>query len=444
MSRESISVSSTRSKHSEPSKYNRSLKPLARVPPVPDEILAQLLKFRIDGQSINARNVGEVYPGLDNLLVRCLRTGDDRQLNSRLNRNLKPEYLLITGKHIHISVCARTQDILENLISMGATLDLHFYEPTYKEELELMCKFGYDINERLPKYNNQTPISFFIHKNSSVSMFDVLVKNGARFDIQDDHGQTCLHIACQSAITDAVFEFIVNNAPDFCLNIRNQIGSTPLDLAYLTTYEQASLSRMRRLHLLLSRTESKLTRYGMREPNLLATKQYKLFDIIACKEFLLKYRLRDIFDPSVRVLTWCIFLFYDVLRACEQPSTDLKEGIIRQRLDNYLVSMIENGEISLNKLIFRPNPCVDNPFYLLSSTSNTIERHNSILHMAQLKNRLSRLRAQTLTLKALCRIKIKGQVQSYPNDIVKIDSISKILQAYLTFYNPFIKSDVTK
>ena len=126
MSRESISVSSTRSKDSEPSKYNRSLKPLARVPPVPDEILAQLLKFRIDGQSINARNVGEVYPGLDNLLVRCLRTGDDRQLKSRLNRNLKPEYLLITGKHIHISVCARTQDILENLISMGATLGKRF------------------------------------------------------------------------------------------------------------------------------------------------------------------------------------------------------------------------------------------------------------------------------------------------------------------------------
>ncbi|UJR36788.1 hypothetical protein I4U23_029501 [Adineta vaga] len=449
MSRESISVSSTRSKHSVPSKCNRSLKPLEHVPSLPDQLLAQLLKFRIDGQSINARNVGELYPGLDSLLVRCLRTGDYRQLHNRLNRNLKPEYLLITGKHIHISVCSRTQDILEKLIEMGATVDLHFYEPTHKEELELMCKYGYNINERLPKYNNQTPISFFINKNSSISMFDVLIRNGARFDIQDDHGQTCLHIACQSAITDPVFEFIINNTPDSCLNIRNQIGSTPVDLIYLSTYEQASLSRMRRLHLLLSRKESKLTRYGMREPNLLATKQYKLFNILACKEFLLKYRLRDIFEPSICTLTWCIFLFYDVLRACEQPNIHLKQQTIQQRLDSYLISMIENGEISLNKLIFRPNRCIDNPFYFLSSTSDEldqqslIERHNSILHMAQIKNRLCQLRTQTLTLKVLCRIKIKNEIQTYPNDIVKLNFISKIQQAYLTFYNPFLKSDVT-
>ena len=48
---------------------------------------------------------------------------------------------------------------------------------------------------------------------------------------------------------------------------------------------------MRRLHFLLTRKESKLTRYGMREPNLIAKKQYKLLDILACKEFLFKYRL---------------------------------------------------------------------------------------------------------------------------------------------------------
>ncbi|CAF4671980.1 unnamed protein product, partial [Rotaria magnacalcarata] len=80
---------------------------------------------------------------------------------------------------------------------------------------------------------------------------------------------------------------------------------TPLDLIYLSTYEQASLSRLRRLHLLLARKESKLTRYGMREPNLLAKKQFKLFDILACKEFLFKYRLKDIFDPTMRSLAWC-------------------------------------------------------------------------------------------------------------------------------------------
>jgi hypothetical protein len=122
MFRKSISESSPRSKQSLPIKRKQSLKPLERVPSLPDQILAQLLKFRIDGQSINARNVDELYPGLDSLLIRCLRTGDDRQLYNRLNRNLKPEYLLITGKHIHISVCSRTQDILEKLIDMGATL----------------------------------------------------------------------------------------------------------------------------------------------------------------------------------------------------------------------------------------------------------------------------------------------------------------------------------
>ncbi|CAF3494751.1 unnamed protein product [Adineta steineri] len=450
MARESISVSSNRSKQSVPSNYSRTLKPLEHVPSLPDQIFAQLRKFRIVGKSINARNIDELYPGLDDLLVRCLRTGDYRQLHSRFNRNLKPEYILITGKHIHISVCSRTQDILEKLVEMGATIDLHFYEPIHIEELELMCKYGFDINERLSKYNNQTPLSLFITKNYSIPMLNVLIKNGARFDSQDNNGQTCLHTACQSSVTDAVFEFIINNSPDSCLNIRNNLGSTPLDLAYLSTYEQASLSRMRRLHLLLSRSEGKLTRYGMREPNLLSTKQYKLFNIIACKEFLFKYRLRDIFDPSMRSLTWCIFLFYDVLRACEQPYTNLTQQKIQQRLDCYLISMIENGEISLDRLIFRSNAHLDNPlnsenFSLLNESEQQIliEKQNSFTHMAQMKSRLSDIRMQTLTLKVLCRIKIKNEIRTYPNDIVKLDSLSKIHQAYLTYYNPFIKTDVT-
>jgi hypothetical protein len=319
------------------------------------------------------------------------------------------------------------------------------------KELELLCKYGFDINERLPKYNNQTPLSIFINKNYSISMLNVLVKHGARFDLQDNNGQTCLHIACQSTITDSVFEFIIKNSPDSCLNIRNQFGGTPLDLIYLSTYEQANLSRMRRLHILLSRKQSKLTRYGMREPNLLAKKQYKLFDILSCKEFLFKYRLRDIFDSSIRSLSWCLFLFYDVLRACEQRYTNIGQYTIQRRLEHYLISMIENGEIPLDKLIFRPNTRLDYTYTSSPSTTpvNELDQEmltdtqNSLIHMAQIKCKLSELRMQTLTLKAICRIKIKKDIQTYPNDIIKLSSISKILQAYLTFYNPFIKADVT-
>lgn len=322
------------------------------------------------------------------------------------------------------------------------------------KELELLCKYGFDINERLEKYNNQTPLSIFINKNYSISMLDVLIKNGARFDLQDNNGQTSLHIACHSSITDPVFEFIVDNTPDECLNIRNQSGGTPLDFLYLSSYEQGSLSRLRRLHILLSRKESKLTRYGMREPNLLAKKQYKLFDILACKEFLFKYRLTDVFDPRIRSLSWCIFLFYDVLRACEQNYTNIGQQMIQKRLERYLVSMIENGEINLDKLIFRPNHRLDNTFLCSSSSTSSptyeldqqmlTDTQNSLLHMVQIKSKLSELRMQTLTLKAICRIKIKKSIQTYPNDIVNLSKISKILQAYLTYYNPFIKSDVTK
>jgi hypothetical protein len=122
MSPESISVTPVRSKHSLRGRRSQSLKPLDHVSSSPDQLLAQLLKFRIDGRTINARNVDELYPGLDRLLLRCLQTGDYRQLDNRLRRNLKAEYLLITGKHIHISVCSQTEDILEKLIEMGATL----------------------------------------------------------------------------------------------------------------------------------------------------------------------------------------------------------------------------------------------------------------------------------------------------------------------------------
>ena len=47
-------------------------------------------------------------------------------------------------------------------------------------------------------------------------------------------------------------------------------------------------------------------------------------------------------------------------------------------------------------------------------------------------------------LKSICRKQIKQKIRNYPNDIVKLNTISKILQAYLTFYNPFIKVDVAE
>ena len=310
-----------------------------------------------------------------------------------------------------------------------------------------MCKYGFNVNERLQKYNNQTPLSIFIQKKYSIPMLNVLIEHSARYDLQDNQGQTSLHIACQSTITDSVFEYLITNSPNSCFNIRNQLGATPLDILYLSTYEQASVSRMRRLHLLLSRQESKLTRYGMREPNLLAKKQYKLFDILSCKEFLFKYRLCDLFDPSVRSLSWCLFLFYDVLRACEQQkSTNYSQQSIQQRLERYLISMIENGEISLDKLIFRSNarysPSISaSPINEFDQQMLT-DTQNSLLYMAQIKHKLSELRMQTLTLKALCRIRIKKSVRTFPNDIVQLRSISKIQQAYLTYFNPFIKADL--
>ena len=448
---QSLSVTSVRSKHSLPLRRARSVKPIDHSSPPMDPLLTELFKFRIDGRTINARNVDEIYPGLDRLLLRSLQTGDYRQLENRLRRNLKAEYLLITGKHIHASVCAHTEDLLEKLIAMGATLDLHFYEPLYQKELELLCKYGFDLNERLPKYNNQTPLSIFLAKNYSIPMLDVLIQNGAQFDLQDNQGQTCLHVACQSSITDSTFEYLINHAPDSCLNIRNQFGGTPLDLLYLSTYEQANLSRMRRLHVLLSRRTSRLTRYGMREPNLLVKKQYQLFDILACKEFLFKYRLRDIFDASIRSLSWCIFLFYDVLRACEQRHVNASQQSIEQRLEHYLISMIENGEISLEKLIFRPNTRLNRTISSCSfSATPTYEfdqeiladTQNSLVYMAQIKSKLSELRTRTLTLKAICRIKIKQEIHTFPNDIVRLNSISKVLQGYLTYYNPFVKSNV--
>lgn len=326
-------------------------------------------------------------------------------------------------------------------------LDLHFYEPIHMKELELMCQYGFDINERLPKYQNQAPLSVFINKRYSISMLNVLIDNGAQFDSKDDLGQTCLHHVCLVNVTDSVFDYLVGRIPDTFLNISNQSGATPLDLLYLGAYEQATTSQLRRLHVLLSRQYCKLTRYGMREPTLFSRKQYKLFDIISCKEFLFKYRLRDVFDPSIRQLVWCIFLFYDILRACEKhTSTFTTRLTTQQRLERYLISMIENGEIPMDKLIFRSK------IRSSSSSSNLndddqqmlVNTQNSLLHMTQTKLKLSELRCQTLTLKALCRIKIKDIIQNYPNDIIKLKSISKLLQGYLTFFNPFVKGDLSQ
>ncbi|CAF2609613.1 unnamed protein product [Rotaria sp. Silwood2] len=450
MSPVSVSISSINSKQTQSSRNNRFVKSLPNGSSLPDQLFDQLLKFRVDGRTINARNVDELYPGLDRLLLRSLQTGDCRQLYNRLKRNLKPQYLLITGKHIHISVCSQTQNILEKLVEMGATLDLHFYEPIHLKELELMCQYGFDINERLPKYHNQTPLSILINKRYSKTMLNTLIKNGARFDLKDNHGQTCLHHVCQTSISDTVFDLIVEHTPDSCINIQNQFGGTSLDIIYLTAYEQASTSQMRRLHVLLSRKESKLTRYGMREPNLVSRMQHKLIDILSCKEFLFKYRLTDVFDPTIRPLTWCIFLFYDVLRACEKQNTSLIGQItIKQRLERYFISMIENGEIPLDKLIFRSNTLNLSSSSSSSSLLNEYDQkmltdtENSLLHMTQIKIKLSELRTQTLTLKAICRIKIKNDIRTFPNDIITLNTISKFLQAYLTFYNPFIKTNAT-
>lgn len=318
-------------------------------------------------------------------------------------------------------------------------LDLHFYEPIHMNELELMCKYGFNVNERLSKYNNQSPLSILVNKNYSTPILEVLIKNGARFDLKDNHGQTCLHYACQTSINDSIYDFIVENTPDHCVNILNQTGGTALDIIYLSAYEQPNNNRLRRLHVLLSRKESKLTRYGMREPNLFVRKQFKLVNILSCKEFLFKYRLKDIFDGSIRRLAWIIFLFYDVVRLCETRSSSLIGQIsIKQRFERYLISLIENGEIPLNKLIFRSNRSIMSPVTSESERETLTTTENSLLHITQVKTKLNELRIQTLTLKALCRIKIKDEIRIYPNDIVKLNTISKFLQAYLTYYNPYI------
>jgi hypothetical protein len=122
MSPAGISIPNINNKQSSLLRRNRAIRPSVSESSITDQLVVQLLKFRIDGRSINARNVDELYPGLDRLLTRSLQTGDCRQLFSRLKRNLKPEYLLITGKHIHLSVCSQTQGLLEKLVEMGATL----------------------------------------------------------------------------------------------------------------------------------------------------------------------------------------------------------------------------------------------------------------------------------------------------------------------------------
>ncbi|CAF3026220.1 unnamed protein product [Rotaria socialis] len=94
--------------------------------------MEQLLKFRIDGRTFNAKNIDELYPGLDRLLLRSLQTGDCRQLFDRLKYR-------------------------------------HFYEPIHMKELELLCQYSFGINERLTKYNNQS-ISTFNFNHSLIHM----------------------------------------------------------------------------------------------------------------------------------------------------------------------------------------------------------------------------------------------------------------------------------
>lgn len=323
------------------------------------------------------------------------------------------------------------------MIFFSADLDLQSYEPTFVEELDLLCKYGWNLNKRLPLYDNQTALSFSISRNAPIDTVKRLVRHGARFDIPDNHGQTVLHLLSQTNVIDPVFNYLIDVAPSDCLNVRNQSGGTALDLLYLSTYEKCTWSQLQRLHLLLSRRESRLTRYGMREPNLLVKKQYKLFDIIAAKEFLFKYRLSETFDCSVRPMSWWIFFFYDVLKACEQ--SNMSQTKVQQRLDRYLVSLIENGEIPLSKLVFRSGSRLEQSM-LSSSRLMTNENENrSQRETNRIQNRLIDLAMNKLTLKALCRIQIKNQIRSYPNDVLKLDGLSKVLQAYLTFFNPFVK-----
>lgn len=117
-----MSLSSFHSKQSQTTRHSQTTKAVINNSSYPDQLIDQLLKFRIDGRMINAGNANEIHPGLDRLLLRSLQTGDCRLLFNRLKSNLKPEYLLITGKHIHISVCSKTQHVLEKLIEMGASL----------------------------------------------------------------------------------------------------------------------------------------------------------------------------------------------------------------------------------------------------------------------------------------------------------------------------------
>ncbi|CAF1645106.1 unnamed protein product, partial [Didymodactylos carnosus] len=131
-----------------------------------------------------------------------------------------------------------------------------------------------------------------------------------------------------------------------------------------------------------------------------------------------------------------------------QPSIRNSQTIktIQLRLERYFIALIENGEISIEKLIH--NHLYQQDYASLSSSPMSeldkkiiTDTQNNLMNMTYARMKLKELKHQTLTLKTMCRIKIKHQIKSYPNDIVKLN-ISKILQAYLTYYNPFIKANI--
>ena len=178
-----------------------------------------------------------VSHGYDDIL-RALIKRPDVNTNSRDEDGNTP---------LHVAVMSNRERSARLLIDAGADINI-LYDKHQQTALHLAVSHGYDdivralirapdVNLNVRTKDGNTPLYLAVI-NGMVASARLLIDAGADINIPDKYQQTALHLAASNGHSSIVGDLI--KAPDVNLNVRNEDGNTPLDVAVMSGREQSA------------------------------------------------------------------------------------------------------------------------------------------------------------------------------------------------------------
>ncbi|MHB1949536.1 MAG: ankyrin repeat domain-containing protein [Gammaproteobacteria bacterium] len=135
------------------------------------------------------------------------------------------------GNALDIAIKKGNAALVDALLTEAKQVDTRMLTNAVKfGNVEVLTRLLQEVKDINPKIANQTYLVHRAAQQSNPEVIKLFFNDQVNINIQDDKGNTALHLAIKTR-NFAVFQELISN-PNVDINIKNAAGLTPLDLAY--------------------------------------------------------------------------------------------------------------------------------------------------------------------------------------------------------------------